>query len=220
MLIKNTVDEKAKEFMINYCIAMLFKYNKYEAAILIMFDYEYNIAKVFNYMQESNTNINILKSFFTKYNEEINTAHGRKWLMNNIGKYNNIELLKHVEQYYDVDDNDIYFILNGTIDERNNYYINTIKYIFENYDFYYDIFLMFDIIRELYYLENDDGLMYIITKLVQNDDIKFIDDFLNNHQMDNYLRSNLIDCFVKVLNVNFIPQVQNNIINLVNINHY
>jgi hypothetical protein len=166
-------------------------------------------------MQESNTDINILKTVFSKYNEELNTECDRKWLMNNIGKYNNIEILKHVEKYYDIDDTDIYFILMGTIDKNNFHnFINTIKYVFENYDFYYDIIQMFYLIRELYYLEYDDAVIYVMTKLVENKGINYVDDFLNNPEMDNHLRNNLIDYFIKVFDDYLIPKAQKNIIEI------
>ena len=215
MLINYTRDYKSKEFMINYCIAMLFKHNKYEGATKMTYEYNYNIGNVFNYMQESNTDINILKTVFSKYNEELNTECDRKWLMNNIGKYNNIEILKHVEKYYDIDDTDIYFILMGTIDKNNFHnFINTIKYVFENYDFYYDIIQMFYLIRELYYLEYDDAVIYVMTKLVENKGINYVDDFLNNPEMDNHLRNNLIDYFIKVFDDYLIPKAQKNIIEI------
>jgi hypothetical protein len=90
MLIDNTHDEKSKAFVIDYCIAMLFKHNKYESAMMMTFKYTYNIAWVYNYMQESNTNIDILKAIFSKYDEDLNTLDNRIWLMNRIGMYNNI----------------------------------------------------------------------------------------------------------------------------------
>jgi hypothetical protein len=215
ILIDNTHNEKSKEFVINYCIAMFFKHNKYEAAMMTTFKYTYNIARVFNYIQDSNTDINILKAIFSKYSEDLNTYDGRKWLMILIGKYNDIELLSHVEDYYGINDTDIMNILFGTIDKKNILYcLNTIKYIFENYDFCHDIIPMFHLIKELYYLENSDALIYVLTKLVEKNGINYIDDFLNNQEIDNYLYSNLIDYFITAFNDYLIPNASNNIINI------
>jgi hypothetical protein len=219
MLIENTSDEKSKEFMINYCIAMLFKHNKYEAAMMTTFKYTCNIARVYNYMQESNTNIDILKAIFTKFYDELNTIDNRKWLMNRIGMYNNIELLSHVEQYYDIDDDDIMNILWGTTDKHDYYCLNTIKYIFENYEFEYYVDFMVNFIKELYYLEHDEAIDYVMVKLVNKNGVNYIDSLLNNSNMDSYYRSDFIDYFITVFKKFLLPNALNNINEiLVNIN--
>ncbi len=216
MLIDGTHDEKSKEFVINYCIAMLFKYNKYESAMMMTFKYEkYNIAYVFNYMQCSNTDINILKGIFSKYYDELNTEDNRIWLMNKIGMYNNIELLNHVEQYYEIDDIDIMNILNGAINKKNHYYLNTIKYIFNNYEFAYDVNFMFNFIREMNYLEYDDAIHYVMTQLVEKNGNGYIDILLNHPNMDNYFQYDFINNFIKVFKNYLLPtQLKNIIYNL------
>jgi hypothetical protein len=215
MLIDNTSDEKSKQFVIDYCIAMLFKHNKYESAMMMTFKYTYNIAWVYNYMQESNTDINILKAIFSKYNEELNTRDSRIWLMNRIGMYNNIELLSYVEQCYDIDDDDIMNILWGTIDKSNCYHcLNTIKYIFENYEFEYYVDFMVNFLRELYYLEHDDAIHYVMTKLVEQEGVNYVDMLLNNTNMDNYYRNDFIDYFIKVFKNHLIPNAFDNILEI------
>ncbi len=215
ILIDNTRDEKSKQFVIDYCIAMLFKHNKYETAMMMTFKYTYNIASVYNYMQESKTNINILKAIFSKYNEELNTFDNRKWLMNQIGMHNNFELLSHIEQYYDVDDTDIMNILWGTIDKSNCYHcLNTIKYIFENYEFEYYVDFMVNFLRELYYLEHDDAIHYVMTKLVDQEGVNYVDMLLNNTNMDIFYKSNFIDYFITVFKNYLLPNAFNNIIEI------
>ncbi len=211
MLIDNTRDEKSKEFVINYCIAMLFKHNKYESGMMMTFKYKYNIARVYNYMQESNTDIDILKAIFDKYNEELNTFDNRKWLMNRIGMYNNIELLSYVELCYDIDDDDIINILWGTTDKHNYHCLNTIKYIFENYEFDYNVDFMVNFLRELYYLEHEEAIHYVMTKLVEQEGVDYVNILLNNPNMDSYYRNNLIDYFITVFKNYLLPNALNNI---------
>ncbi len=213
VLIDNTRDEKSKEFVINYCIAMLFKYNKYESAMMMTFKYKYNIGHVFNYMQESNTDINILKAIFNKYEDELNTEHNRMWLMNKIGCYNNIELLNHVEEYYDIDDDDIFNILNGTINKRNHYCLNTIKYIFENYEFDYDVNFMFIFLKELCFLEHDEAIHYVMTQLVEKNGNGYVDVLLNHRNIDQFFRNHFIEYFITVYNKYLLPMTMKNIIN-------
>jgi hypothetical protein len=147
-------------------------------------------------MQDANTDINILKSIFDKFYEELDTDNNRKWFMDKIGYKNNIELLEHVEQYYNIVDEDIYYILYGTTNKHNYYCLNTIKYIFENYNFDYDINVMFDIIRELYYMEFDEAIYYIISQLVKKCGVNYIDNLLNHHNMNNFLYNSFLKYFI------------------------
>jgi hypothetical protein len=212
MLIDNIRDENSKAFIINYCIAMMFKHNKYEVAMMTILKYNYNITMVFNYMQESNTNIDILKTIFSKYNEELKTLDNRKWVMSLIGMYNNIDLLLHVEEYYNIDNIDIINILCGTIDKKNFHCLNTIKYIFENYEFDYNVNFMVNCLMELYYLEHDEAIHYVMIKLVEKEGVNFVDILLNN--MDDFYKNKFIDYFITVFNNNLLPYAVNNIIEI------
>lgn len=216
LLIENTTNEDAKQYVIDCCIAMLFKYNKYEAAMMTTFKYKHNMGKVFNYMQEANTSNDILIGIFSKFHEEINTDNSRMWLMNYIGRYNNIELLSHVEKYYDIDDTDILNILYGTIDKRNHTCINTILYIFENYEFDNDINNMFNILKELIYLEHDEAIYYILTKLIETNGEDYINDFLTGPNMDKFFLPIFTDYFIKTIKNNLIPNISQNILNILN----
>ncbi len=209
MLIDN-IDETQKQFFTNYCIAMLFKHNKYESAMLMTFKYKYNINMVFYYMQESNTDIDILKSIFTKYNEEMDTENGRAWLMNGIGKFNNIELLSKVKQYYEIKDIDVYNMLLGTSDKNNiDMCLNTIKYIFNNYQFDYDDNFMFNFMTQLHFIEHFDAIYYVISYLVETYGINCVDVLISNSNMDINFRTSLINYIITVFKSHLIPNTLN-----------
>ncbi len=219
LLIDNTHTEPAKQFVIDYCIAMLFKYNKYESAMLMTFKYYYNMGKIFNYMQEANTSNDILKMIFNKYHSEINTIENRNLIMISIGTKNNIELLSHIEQYYDISDDDITSILGGTINKKNIHNcLNTIKYIFENYEFDYDVNYMYNFIKELHFMEYDEAIYYVLTQLIQNNHTNYVNDFLMCSNMENYFYPIFVEYFITTFKNYIIPNITNNILNKLNIN--
>jgi hypothetical protein len=105
-------------------------------------------------------------------------------------------------------------ILTGTIDKHNYHCLNTIKYIFENYEFDYDVNFMVTFLRELYYLEHDEAIYYVMTKLVEQEGVNYVDMLLNNTNMDSYYRNNFIDYFIKVFKNHLIPNAFDNILEI------
>jgi hypothetical protein len=165
MIINSIYIDDIKESVIDYIIVMYFLYNKYETALTIMSNYQYNISNVFLEIQELKINNEILINLFTKHNDIIFNSHkSQKNIMTLIGKHNNMELLHHIEKYYKLIDTDIESILIGSICNKNCF--NIVRNIFENYNFDYNTNFFFFIIKELYYMHYDEIIDYVFNKLM------------------------------------------------------
>ena len=195
IIIDNIHKQEIKQYTIEYIIALFFKYNKYETALCMMSKYNCNIANIFHHMQRLYIDNDILKNFFSKHYDKINdTEITRKWAMINIGHYNNIDLLLHFQKYFEINDDDIYNILFGTIHKHNKTCFNTIIFIFENYNFDYDVELFISIIKELFSIEYEEPIYYILVKLFKKSNGDAISDIINylEYEDNYYLAESLI----------------------------
>jgi hypothetical protein len=205
ILIESIYNMNIKKHIIDYITALYFKYNKYETALLMMIKYGSDIANVFQHMLSLNVNNCILINFFTKHYDNLNTA--RDWMMKQIGNYNNIELLQHVQKYYEINENDINNILIGAINKNNRYCLDTIMYIFENYNFGYNVDFFISIIKELFYMDYDEPIYYILTKLIQVSKGDAIEDIINylEYEEDDNFSTYMIEYIIKTFNDYILP---------------
>jgi hypothetical protein len=202
MIINSIYITEIKESVIDYIIILYFKYNKYETALNMTSDYPCDISSIFQQMQTMMINNDILMNLFTKYYDVIFASkEPQKNIMMLIGKYNNIELLHHIEKYYKLINTDIESILLGSVD--NEYCFNIVKNIFENYNFDYNTNFIYAIIKKLYYMHYDEISDYLFNKFMDKFKDVAVDDIIYylNYETDKLFSEYMIGFIISTFNL-------------------
>ena len=181
-----------KEQAFEQLVALLYKYNKYESANILLFENNICIEKILMNMIHYNVNDDIIKGFFEIYSDVIanleNDNETREWIMTYLGRSYNINLITYFNSKMELSDYDIEIIILNMITKNYTITFNNIRYMFENFYKDYNFHFIFSLIKELYYNEYFEIIDYVFEKIIFKIDtdnaVSFENFYLQLSQLD------------------------------------
>lgn len=160
-----------------YIAAILYKYNFDTTAEELINNYYLDKGEIILNMYKNGCDIDKMKYIISKYSDSIQAPNRREWMLAYSGRYDDIEMIKFLKQYYEYTTDDIFKIL-FNFSKSNTGSMELYIYIFNNY---IDIIKneTLELIKLIKYIFDEEhyDLIYFILNKIQFSEEEFVEIF-------------------------------------------
>jgi hypothetical protein len=153
-----------------YIASILYKYNFDITAEELINNYYLDKGEIILNMYKNGCDIDKMKYIISKYPDSIQAPNRREWMLAYSGRYDDIEMIKFLKQYYEYTTDDIFKIL-FNFSKSNTGSMKLYIYIFNNYiDIIKNETLDFiKLIKYIFDEEHYDLIYFILSKIQFNE---------------------------------------------------